>query len=50
MIKFYAPWCGHCKTLAPEYEKAAKNLEYDNVIFADVDATVETEIATEYDI
>jgi len=52
LVKFYAPWCGHCKHLAPEYIKAAEILEKDGegVILAEVDATAETELADRFDV
>jgi len=40
LVEFYAPWCGHCKTLAPKYDELGKRFAgNDKVVIAKVDAT-----------
>lgn len=49
LVEFFAPWCGHCKSLAPEWEKTAKALEGIVKVGA-VDMTTDQSVGSPYNI
>lgn len=50
-VKFFAPWCGHCKALAPIYSKLADIFsEEESIIIAELDADRYSEFASQFGI
>ncbi|CAN0229310.1 unnamed protein product [Pylaiella littoralis] len=49
LVEFFAPWCGHCQKLAPEWESAAGQLS-GSVNLGAVDATQAQSLAQKYGV
>ncbi len=49
-MKFYAPWCGHCKSMIPEYEQLANMTLENGIVVGELDATEEEKKAVEYKV
>ncbi|KAK4492825.1 hypothetical protein RD792_000150 [Penstemon davidsonii] len=49
IVEFFAPWCGHCKKLAPEWKKAANSLK-GQVKLGHVDCDAEKSLMSRFSV
>ncbi len=49
VVDFWAPWCGPCRTMAPEFEKVCAQLE-PRARFAKVDTEAHQDVGAQYQI
>ncbi|GIQ85005.1 hypothetical protein KIPB_006607 [Kipferlia bialata] len=50
IVKFFAPWCGHCKTLAPVFREVAEVLDGEDVVVAEVDCTENRSLCSKFEV
>ncbi|EYU43141.1 hypothetical protein ABFS82_08G117800 [Erythranthe guttata] len=49
IVEFFAPWCGHCKKLAPEWKRAASSLK-GQVKLGHVDCDAEKSLMSRFNV
>ncbi|KAH7914164.1 thioredoxin-like protein [Hygrophoropsis aurantiaca] len=50
LVEFFAPWCGHCKALAPHYEEAATILKEKDIKLAKVDCVEQADLCQSHGV
>jgi protein disulfide-isomerase A6 len=52
LVEFFAPWCGHCKNLAPVYEELGQTFAFasDKVQIAKVDADAHKDLGKRFGV